>query len=196
MPQRERRQRREEGGEGCGGCGADSSEQRAVFGRCNFLRLVALRRPEHHTSVTATRRSRRMNRAVRAKILRSTPAGHSTMDTPHTGPRYFPDADWQRKTPADAGIDARLPPGRDRPRDRSRSEEPARSRAQPLPDVRPRAFRLRDRPDQGSRRADGPRRAQGLHRRRMGRAAARRHDAQHHQKHALDASSGSRTIAA
>src|SRR5688572_16613440 len=31
------------------------------------------------------------------------------MDTPHTEPRYFPDADWKRKTPADARIDpARL----------------------------------------------------------------------------------------
>src|SRR5687768_2871584 len=29
------------------------------------------------------------------------------MDTPHTESRYFPDADWSRKTPAQAGIDAK-----------------------------------------------------------------------------------------
>ena len=60
--------------------------------------------------------------------------------------------------------------GGDRFRDRRRDQEPARSRAQSLPDVRPRAFRLRDRSDQGARRPDRPRRAQGLHRRGMGRA--------------------------
>ena len=65
---------------------------------------------------------------------------------------YFPDADWQRKTPARSRHRRPPPAGRDRPRDRGRSEEPARSRAQSLPEFRPRAVRRRDRADQGPRR--------------------------------------------
>ena len=103
-----------------------------------------------------------------------------------TPSRYFPDAVWQRKTPAESGIDgARLQAAIDHAI-AARGEEPARPRGQSLPDLRPRAFRLRDRSDQGAWRPDRPRRAQGLHRRGMGRACPRRHDPQHHQEHALD----------
>jgi hypothetical protein len=75
--------------------------------------------------------------------------------------RRFRGADWQRKTPAEAGINPQLLKDAIDFSIAKRDQEPARPQAQSLPDLRPRTVRRRHRSDQGSRRADRRHHPQG-----------------------------------
>ena len=103
-------------------------------------------------------------------------------------PVYFPDRfDWQKRSPADAGMDAvTTERGRAvRRREREPRDEGPGGRSRH--DVRrPRALRHADRARPGARRRERPHHPPGLRGRRMGRHRARGHDVQRDEDVSLD----------